>query len=111
MSEARKARTIGIPFDEDMLVEIRVMADESSSTMSETVQTLVGIGLKELSNDFLGERMRSENERLLTLISDIYDFSRTPHGSLSIEGLDLLDQNISERIIAELHHEEINENA
>lgn len=106
MSEARKARTIGIPFDEDMLVEIRVMANESSSTMVETVQTLIGIGLRELSNDFLGERMRSGNERLLTLISDIYDFSRTPHGSLSIEDLDMLDQNISERIAAEIDHQD-----
>lgn len=45
------------------------------------------------------------SERRLTLLSDIFDMARADPVTLSREDLELLDQNISERLAEELNYD------
>lgn len=106
MATETKTKTLRVSFDDETFAAINDLIEGTHVTISEMVHTLVCIGLDELSNSFPGEVARADNDRLRILISDIQGFSLTPPGSLSIEDLDRLDQNISERIAAEIDHQE-----
>lgn len=88
--------------DVDRLVEI---ADSLAFTMSQAVVCLVKIGLDNMDNGFKTQEKYEDRDRLLALVSDIFDLTRTPIGMWNMDELDLIDQNISERIMAELNYD------